>query len=309
MENIEEYWEYFFAMTMEVYSVLYNGTNTDKLDEILIEMKEKFPKLDSKSNQKIEDFGRPYFKSEKFKIYNDEVEELIESKNENYRDFFDNGIQNMLELIYCNEELLRKYPTFLEGEFSKFIHRLSADPSLYNESYVTCVNTIMSKLRNIPDLYNIAMDNIVDLSKLDESKGVNYFALDRFASWFNIYDFFKKIAESKLKLNSRIIAIMYDADLFKDENVLDFFYYTLFNYIEARPACVDREEFCKSSKKLQEEKLETLDDNAVNEIFDFFENNKERFKCFGNFVDSQYQILDELKKKINSAKKLEYLSQ
>lgn len=303
-KNQRIYGQYFFMMYIELYHVLHDGHNTEKLDNILVTIRKIFPKLDNNRSASmwLEYNIFPCW-NHCLRDYEDEIaieqtyiDEFLNSEKEQ-NDLWlycSTYFRTLLkEFIYNNEKLLKKYPTFLEGEFAEFLRR---QPTLRhnNVAYFEIANLIMHTLKDKPSLFALAQKNIIDLSKLDNlEKGYESRPVCDFGKWVHHYEFLKKIAQNKLSLNVHFeYNIIKNKALFIPEEVEDFLYYTLFNSPEI--VMMTTEELFALSQQLQIEKFEELGTDISKKIYDFLIEKKEFFQKTSVCATMEYEILSNI---------------
>lgn len=304
-KNQRMYGQYFFTLYIELYHVLHDGNNTEKLDNVLATIRKIFPKLDNNRSASL------WLEYDIFvcwhhclRDYEDEIvieqayiDEFLNSQQEqnNLWTFLSNYYFRTIlnELIYSNEDLLRKYPTFLEGEFALFLRR---QPTLKhnNVAYFEIVNLIMHALKDKEDLFALAKKNIIDISKLatlEENFTIDH-SLCTFGKWCNHYDFLKKVAENSISLNVHLeFGIIQNKVLFIPEEIKKFLYYSIFNFPEI--VIMPKEELVIHSQRLQQERLEELGPDIATRIYDFLIENKDFFHNKA-YNDEEYEILNHI---------------
>lgn len=309
-KNQKIYGQYFFAMFMELYHVLYEKENTEKLDKILVDIRNIFPSLELNRNASflleanLFDIWHRCLKENELVIsqkYSDELEESIKTKSP-LLDYAQQEFYGIIDdEIYSNEELLRKFPTFLKGEFANFFQR---QPVLYhnNIGYLNLTSWILTSLEKLPNAYDLllqARENIVDIKKLDQVRMVCKFPpYDDISSFVcvcgDLYTSLKRVGENQIFLNYQLEKFMKNnPKLIVSDDIKDFLYYSTYNSPCGTPNVFNWENYLSASKKLQQEKLQELGINKTIEIYSFFQETKKHFQ-WNHLLEEQFRILNNI---------------
>lgn len=306
--HIREYAQYFYAMAVELYYVMYEGKDTDDLDKILIELKTSIPEFDEDDTMFLDS---NVFTSYVWGVRARGVAEhriVIDNRyisfctdageeKDKHDDYLNLEFLEILEMIYSNEELLEKHPTFVTGEFVDFIKRQSAIPR-NNYCHLSVLDYILGPLEN-SKYFEVVRQNITSLSKLQELKGRNNANLSRHVTRYynqycrnisDIYLFYKEIGDNQIMANKFFEMLVKKYKDIIPSNVLKFWYYTPINCTEyvTPPLIV--------SEQLQYEVLKNMSASERHEVLEFFVNyhDLEKGTNIRWMFDKQLQILSHL---------------